>query len=75
MRLGGLLATPLLNTPQVAILGVHRVAERPVVRGGEIVARPVGMLSVGFDHRALDGVTASAFLLDVISRIEGSALR
>jgi pyruvate dehydrogenase E2 component (dihydrolipoamide acetyltransferase) len=74
MRLGGLLATPLLNTPQVAILGVHRVAERPVVRDGQIVARPVGMLSVGFDHRALDGAAASAFLLDVIERIEGSRL-
>ncbi len=74
-RLGGLFATPLLNTPQVAILGVHRVAERPVVRDGEIVARPVGMLSVSFDHRALDGATASGFLLDVINRIEGSALR
>lgn len=70
-RLGGVLATPLLNTPQVAILGIHRVAERPVVRGGEIVARPVGMLSVSFDHRALDGAAASAFLLDVIDRIEG----
>jgi pyruvate dehydrogenase E2 component (dihydrolipoamide acetyltransferase) len=73
-RLGGLLATPLLNTPQVAILGVHRVAERPVVRDGEIVARPVAMLSVGFDHRALDGAAASAFLLDVIQRIEGTRL-
>ena len=70
-RLGGLFATPLLNTPQVAILGVHRVTERPVVRDGEIVARPVGMLSVSFDHRALDGAAASAFLLDVIDRIEG----
>ena len=70
-RLGGLFATPLLNTPQVGILGVHRVAERPVVREGEVVARPVALLSVGFDHRALDGSVASAFLLDVIGRIEG----
>jgi pyruvate dehydrogenase E2 component (dihydrolipoamide acetyltransferase) len=70
-RLGGVLATPLLNTPQVGILGVHRVAERPVVRDGEIVARPVAMLTVGFDHRALDGALASAFLLDLIERIEG----
>lgn len=69
-RLGGLLATPLLNTPEVAILGIHRVADRPVVRDGEVVARPVGMLSLGFDHRALDGATAAAFLLDVIERIE-----
>jgi pyruvate/2-oxoglutarate dehydrogenase complex dihydrolipoamide acyltransferase (E2) component len=70
-RLGGLFATPLLNTPQVGILGVHRVAERPVVRDGEIVARPIGLVSVGFDHRALDGATAAAFLLDVIDRIAG----
>ena len=69
-RLGGLLATPLLNTPQIGILGVHRVAERPVVRDGEVVARPVALLSVGFDHRALDGAAAAAFLLDVIERIE-----
>ena len=69
-RLGGVLATPLLNTPQVAILGVHRVAERPVVRDGEVVARPVGMLSVGFDHRVLDGAAAAAFLLDVVERLE-----
>lgn len=68
-RLGGLLATPLLNTPQVAILGIHRVAPRAVVRDGEVVARPVAMLSVGFDHRALDGADASAFLLDVIERL------
>ena len=69
-RLGGLFATPLLNTPQVGILGIHRVAERPVVRDGEVVARPVALLSVGFDHRALDGAVASAFLLDVIERLE-----
>ena len=69
-RLGGLLATPLLNTPQIGILGVHRVAERPVVRDGEVVARPVALLSVGFDHRALDGAAAAAFLLDVIEHIE-----
>lgn len=69
-RLGGLFATPLLNTPQVGILGVHRVAERPVVRDGEVVARPVALLSVGFDHRALDGAAAAAFLIDVIERLE-----
>jgi pyruvate/2-oxoglutarate dehydrogenase complex dihydrolipoamide acyltransferase (E2) component len=73
-RLGGLFATPLLNTPQVAILGVHRVSDRPVVRDGEIVARPVALLSVGFDHRVLDGAGASAFLLDVIDRIEGRSV-
>ena len=73
-RLGGVLATPLLNPPQVGILGVHRVAQRAVVREGEIVARPMGMLSVGFDHRVLDGAEAAAFLLAVIERIERSSL-
>jgi pyruvate/2-oxoglutarate dehydrogenase complex dihydrolipoamide acyltransferase (E2) component len=69
-RLGGLLATPLLNAPQTAILGIHRIAPRPVVRDGDIVVRPIGMVSCGFDHRALDGAAASAFLLDVIERVE-----
>jgi pyruvate dehydrogenase E2 component (dihydrolipoyllysine-residue acetyltransferase) len=72
-RLGGLFATPLLNAPQVGILGVHRVAERPVVRDGEVVVRPVGLLSVGFDHRALDGAVASGFLIEVVGRIERAA--
>jgi pyruvate/2-oxoglutarate dehydrogenase complex dihydrolipoamide acyltransferase (E2) component len=71
-RLGGMLATPLLNAPQVAILGVHRVGPRPVVRDGEIVARPVGLLSVTFDHRALDGAQAAGFLLEVIGRLESA---
>jgi pyruvate dehydrogenase E2 component (dihydrolipoamide acetyltransferase) len=72
-RLGGLFATPLLNAPQVGILGVHRVAERPVVRDGEVVVRPVGLLSVGFDHRALDGAVASGFLIEVVRLIERAA--
>jgi pyruvate/2-oxoglutarate dehydrogenase complex dihydrolipoamide acyltransferase (E2) component len=69
--LGGLFVTPLVNHPEVAILGLHRVADRPVVRGGEIVVRPTGNVSVTFDHRVLDGVTAAAFCLDVIGRLEG----
>jgi pyruvate/2-oxoglutarate dehydrogenase complex dihydrolipoamide acyltransferase (E2) component len=69
-RLGGLFATPLVNPPEVAILGVHRVDPRPVVRGGEIVVREVGLVSCSFDHRALDGAQASAFLLDLIARLE-----
>jgi pyruvate/2-oxoglutarate dehydrogenase complex dihydrolipoamide acyltransferase (E2) component len=70
-KLGGLFVTPLVNHPEVAILGLHRVAERAVVRNGEIVVRPIGNVSVTFDHRALDGVTAAAFCLDVIGRLEG----
>jgi pyruvate dehydrogenase E2 component (dihydrolipoamide acetyltransferase) len=69
-KLGGLFATPLVNHPEVAILGLHRVAERPVVKEGEIVARRIGLLSCTFDHRVVDGARASAFLLDVIGRLE-----
>jgi pyruvate/2-oxoglutarate dehydrogenase complex dihydrolipoamide acyltransferase (E2) component len=69
-KLAGLLATPLINHPEVAILGVHRIAPRPVVREGEIVVRPIGNLSVTFDHRVVDGARAAAFVLDVIARLE-----
>jgi pyruvate/2-oxoglutarate dehydrogenase complex dihydrolipoamide acyltransferase (E2) component len=69
-RLGGLFATPLVNHPEVAILGVHRIAERPVVRDGEVVVRQVGLVSCTFDHRVVDGARASAFLLHVIGVLE-----
>jgi pyruvate dehydrogenase E2 component (dihydrolipoamide acetyltransferase) len=69
-RLGGLFATPLVNHPEVAILGLHRIAPRPVVRDGQIVARDVGLLSCTFDHRVVDGARASEFLLAVIGRLE-----
>jgi pyruvate/2-oxoglutarate dehydrogenase complex dihydrolipoamide acyltransferase (E2) component len=69
-RLGGYFATPLVNVPEVAILGLHRISPRPVVREGEIVVRPIGLVSCTFDHRAVDGADASAFLLDVIARLE-----
>jgi pyruvate/2-oxoglutarate dehydrogenase complex dihydrolipoamide acyltransferase (E2) component len=69
-RLGGLFATPLVNHPEVAILGLHRIAPRPAVRDSEIVVRDVGWLSCTFDHRVVDGARASGFLLDVIGRLE-----
>ena len=69
-RLGGLFATPLVNHPEVGILGLHRIAPRPVVRNGEIVIRQVGWLSCTFDHRVVDGARASEFLLGVIARLE-----
>jgi pyruvate dehydrogenase E2 component (dihydrolipoamide acetyltransferase) len=69
-RLGGLLVTPLVNHPQVGILGVHRIGPRPVVRDGEIVVRQIGNVSVTFDHRVVDGARAAAFTLDVIARLE-----
>jgi pyruvate/2-oxoglutarate dehydrogenase complex dihydrolipoamide acyltransferase (E2) component len=69
-KLSGLLVTPLINHPEVAILGVHRIAERAVVREGAVAARPVGNVSVTFDHRVLDGKRAAEFGLDVIARLE-----
>ncbi len=69
-KFSGSFVTPLINHPEVGILGIHRIAERPVVRDGEIVARPIGHVSVTFDHRVLDGKRAAEFGLDVISRLE-----
>jgi pyruvate dehydrogenase E2 component (dihydrolipoamide acetyltransferase) len=69
-KLGGLLVTPLVNHPEVAILGLHRIGPRPVVRDDEIVVRQVGNVSVTFDHRVVDGARAAAFTLDVIARLE-----
>jgi pyruvate dehydrogenase E2 component (dihydrolipoamide acetyltransferase) len=71
-KLGGLLVTPLVNHPEVAILGVHRIAPRPVVRDGEIVVRPVGNVSVTFDHRVVDGARAAEFTLAVIARLQAA---
>jgi pyruvate dehydrogenase E2 component (dihydrolipoamide acetyltransferase) len=68
-KLGGLVVTPLVNHPEVAILGVHRIAARPVVRGEQIVIRQMGNVSVTFDHRVVDGARAAAFALDVIARL------
>jgi pyruvate dehydrogenase E2 component (dihydrolipoamide acetyltransferase) len=66
----GLFTTPLVNHPQVAILGVYRIAERPVVRDGEIVVRHIGNVSVTFDHRVVDGKRAADFGLAVIARLQ-----
>ena len=69
-KFGGLLVTPLINHPEVAILGLHRIGPRPVVRDGDVVIREMGNVSVTFDHRVVDGVRAGAFCLDVIGRLE-----
>ena len=70
-KLGGLLVTPLVNHPEVGILGIHRIASRPVVRDGEVVVRAIGNVSVTFDHRVVDGARAAEFTLDVIAKLEG----
>jgi pyruvate/2-oxoglutarate dehydrogenase complex dihydrolipoamide acyltransferase (E2) component len=69
-KLGGLFVTPLVNYPEVAILGLHRIAPRPVVVEGEIVTRHIGNVSVTFDHRVVDGARAAAFTLDLIRRLQ-----
>jgi pyruvate dehydrogenase E2 component (dihydrolipoamide acetyltransferase) len=69
-KLGGLFATPLVNHPEVAILGLHRIGPRPAVVDGELAVRQVGWLACTFDHRVVDGARASAFLLEVIGRLE-----
>lgn len=59
---GSLLSTPILNPPQVGILGLHKIEERPIARGGEIVIRPMMYVALSFDHRIVDGREASLFL-------------
>jgi pyruvate dehydrogenase E2 component (dihydrolipoamide acetyltransferase) len=70
---GGVLATPILHHPQVAILGVHEVKKRPAVVGDRIVARELGNLSLSLDHRVVDGAVGADFLYDLIARLERPA--
>jgi pyruvate dehydrogenase E2 component (dihydrolipoamide acetyltransferase) len=72
-KLGGLLTTPIVNHPEVGILSIGRIGERPVVRDGEIAARPVGTIAVTFDHRVVDGARAAEFGLAVIRRLESGS--
>jgi pyruvate dehydrogenase E2 component (dihydrolipoyllysine-residue acetyltransferase) len=72
-RLGGLFATPLVNYPEVGILGLHRIADRPAVVDRKVVIRKIGWLSCTFDHRVVDGARATEFLLEVIGRLEHPA--
>jgi pyruvate dehydrogenase E2 component (dihydrolipoamide acetyltransferase) len=71
---GGLLATPVLNLPNVGILGVHRIKEKPVVRDGQIVVGHIMLLSLSLDHRIVDGHVGAAFAYDVIDHLEEPAL-
>ena len=67
---GSLLSTPIINPPQSAVLGMHRIEERPVVRGGEIVARPMMYLALSYDHRLVDGREAVTFLVRMKEALE-----
>jgi 2-oxoglutarate dehydrogenase E2 component (dihydrolipoamide succinyltransferase) len=67
---GSLLSSPIINPPQSAVLGLHRIEERPVVRNGQIVARPMMYLALSYDHRMVDGREAVTFLVAVKNAIE-----
>ena len=67
---GAINSSPVINVPEVAILGVHRIVERPVFREGQIVARPMMNASIGFDHRVVDGELAVKFLRRVCELLE-----
>jgi pyruvate dehydrogenase E2 component (dihydrolipoamide acetyltransferase) len=70
---GGVLATPILHHPQVAILGVHEVKPRPAVVDGQIAIRDLGNLSLSLDHRVVDGAVGADFLYAVVERLERPA--
>ncbi|CAN5453997.1 MAG: 2-oxoglutarate dehydrogenase complex dihydrolipoyllysine-residue succinyltransferase [Actinomycetota bacterium] len=67
---GSLLSTPILTMPQVAILGMHKIQERPMVVGGEIKVRPMMYLALSYDHRVIDGAEAVGFLVKIKELIE-----
>jgi 2-oxoglutarate dehydrogenase E2 component (dihydrolipoamide succinyltransferase) len=67
---GSLLSTPILNAPQVGILGMHKIQERPAVVGGEIAVRPMMYVALTYDHRVVDGQQAVQFLVRIKELIE-----
>jgi pyruvate dehydrogenase E2 component (dihydrolipoamide acetyltransferase) len=67
---GGMYGTPIINHPEVAILGVGRMKEMPVVRDGKVEIRKILFISLSFDHRVVDGAEAARFLNTVIARLE-----
>jgi len=67
---GSLLSTPILNPPQVGILGLHKIEERPVAQNGQVVVRPMMYVALSYDHRIVDGLEAVQFLVKVKEFIE-----
>jgi 2-oxoglutarate dehydrogenase E2 component (dihydrolipoamide succinyltransferase) len=67
---GGLMSTPIINPPQSAVLGLHRIEDRPVVRNGEIVVRPMMYIALSYDHRIIDGREAVTALKTIKEAIE-----
>ena len=72
--LGGMFATPVINFPEVAILGIHRIRPTPVVRDGQVVVRDVLYVSLTSDHRVVDGSEAAEFTYEVIRQLEDPSL-
>jgi 2-oxoglutarate dehydrogenase E2 component (dihydrolipoamide succinyltransferase) len=62
---GSLLSTPILNPPQTAILGMHKIQERPMAIGGQVQVRPMMYVALSYDHRVIDGKEAVSFLVRV----------
>ncbi len=73
-NLGGMFATPIINHPEVAIVGIHKIEPRPVVRDGQIVARDMMYMSLSFDHRVVDGAVGAEFCAYVKKFLENPAL-
>ncbi|HEX4887671.1 MAG TPA: 2-oxo acid dehydrogenase subunit E2, partial [Luteibaculaceae bacterium] len=67
---GSMLSTPIINPPQSAILGMHNVVERPVVKDGQIVIRPIMYVALSYDHRIIDGRESVGFLVKVKEMLE-----
>jgi len=67
---GSLMSTPIINPPQSAVLGLHRIEDRPVVRDGQVVVRPMMYLALSYDHRLIDGREAVTFLVAIKNAIE-----
>ena len=70
---GSMLSTPILNPPQSAILGMHKIQDRPVVEDGVIVIRPIMYLALTYDHRLVDGKSAVTFLKTIMDLLEDPA--
>ena len=67
---GSLMSTPILNPPQSGVLGMHRIEDRPIVRNGQIVIKPMMYLALSYDHRIVDGKEAVTFLVRVKDALE-----
>ena len=72
--IGGVFATPIINYPEVAILGLHKITKRPIVKDNQITIRDMTYLSLSFDHRVLDGAMAARFVNTIKQYLEDPKL-